>query len=445
MKNRGGEIIFDTGKLNFKYDTSSEDEQYEITFKVTAEDKVTEREYTLKLIKKSDDNSIKTVYIDDIEKEANKDNPEYPDGTYYAETIGNSVKIKVIANNEYAKVEFAGSSGTGELEKVVVLDTENKITEIKVKITSQQGTTNETTIYIKKVSNNCNIKTVKVDTKLAHISEEEINTYYAYVYDTANKARIQIEAENQYATVVRTDENGIMWLDENGVSSKGTPLLDTRVNIADEETTYIYFKIVAENGDESPVYKLKLEDMSVDTSLEAIYVNGILVKQDETGKYITTVYDTSPTANVKAITNNENAYVRISLGGERLHETTENITLAAEKQTKVPITVRSQSGITKTTMLYINVISTSAEINITLDGKEADYYNDSTKTYTFIVDNSKEDYELFAVAESNYTTLEFEGQDYIASFGELVHVNLGEERKNIQCKSKTRSRRKHRI
>ena len=218
----------------------------------------------LKLIKKSDDNSIKTVYIDDIEKEPNKDNPEYADGTYYAETIGNSVKIKVIANSEYAKVEFAGGSGINDLEKIVTLDPINKVTEVKVKITSQQGTTIETTIYIKKVSNDVRIKYVKVDTKEAHISEDEQNTYYAYVYDTANKARIQIEAENQYATVVRTDENGIMWLDENGVSSKGTPLLDTRVSIANEETTYIYFKIVAENGDESPVYKLKLEDMSVD-------------------------------------------------------------------------------------------------------------------------------------------------------------------------------------
>ena len=181
--------------------------------------------------------------------------------------------------------------------------------------------------------------------------------------------------------------------------------------------------------------------MSVDTSLEAIYVNGVLVEQDENGKYITTVYDTSPTVNVKAVTNNENAYVRISLGQEIQHQTEEKITLSAEKQTKVPITVRSQSGITKVTTLYINVISTNTEINITLDGKERDYYSEANKTYTFIVDNEKEDYELFAYAESNYTTLEFEGQEYLASFGEIVHVERTEERKNILHKSEIRSRR----
>ena len=193
---------------------------------------------------------------------------------------------------------------------------------------------------------------------------------------------------------------------------------------------------MAQNGDESPIYKLNLEDMSVDTSLEAIYVNGILVEQDENGKYVTTVYDTSPKVDVKAITNNENAYVRISLGQERLHETEEEITLAAEKQTKVPITVRSQSGITKTTTLYINVISTNSKINVTLDGKEPNYYNQASKTYTFIVDNTKENYELFAIAESNYTTLEFEEQEYIASFGEIVYIEHTEDGKTFYIKAK---------
>lgn len=201
-----GQILFGTGKLNFTYALSSEDEEYEIPFKITAEDKVTEKEYILKLIKKSDDRTIKTVYIDDILTEENKQNPNYPDGSYSAETIADSAKIKVIANSKFTKVEFAGSSGIGELEKYVALDLSKEITEIPVKITSQQGTTYDTTIYIKKVSNNCRLKTVKVDTKLAHISEDEANTYYAYVYDTANKARIQIEAENEYATVIRTDQ-----------------------------------------------------------------------------------------------------------------------------------------------------------------------------------------------------------------------------------------------
>lgn len=433
-----GAVLFNTGRLPFDLDTSDLDqEEFEITFKIIAEDGVTEKEYKLKCIRKSDDYSIKEVYVDDIQLEENSMHPEYPDGSYSTQTIANSAKVKVIANSEIAKVEFAGSSGQGMLEKYVELDLSNKITEIPVKITSQQGNTYETIIYIKRVSNNCNLKSVKVDTKLAHISEEEANTYYAYVYDTANKARIQIEAENENATVIRTDEIGNTWLDENGVSSKGTPELDTRVNIADEEKTTIYFKIVAENGQESPVYKLNLEDMSVDTSLESVYVNGILVEQDETGKYVTTVYDTSPTVDVKAVTNNENAYVRISLGREYLHIAEGKVTLSAEKQTQVPIIVRSQSGITKTTTLYINVISTNAEINVTLDGKDSDYYKADTKTYTFIVDDTKEDYELQVIAESDRTVLEFEGAEHEGSFAEIVHVYFSEEGKTYYVQAKT--------
>lgn len=422
-----GDILFDKEKLAFEFDTSDMTlEEFVIPFKISAEDKVSESEYNIKLIRKSDDTSIKEVFVDNNLIIANISDPEFPDGTYTATTTDKVAKIKVTTNSELAKVEFAGDSGINSLEKTITLETDKKVTEIPVKITSQQGNTYNTTIYIRKISNDFELKYVKVDTKDAKETELE-NTYSAYVYDAAKNARIQIEAENIYATVVRTDMNGNPWLDENGVESKGTPLLDTRVSIEDEDITMIYFKIIAESGEESPVYTLKLEDMSIDTSLEAIYVNGTLIKQDENGRYETNVYDTSNKVDVKAVANNELAYVRISLGEEYLHISEENITLSAERQTKIPITVRSQSGITKTTMLYINVISINTNINVTLDGNEANYYNEEDHSYTFIVDNSKTDYELFAMAESNYANLQFEGETFGASFGKIVKLELDEE------------------
>lgn len=422
-----GDILFDKEKLAFEFDTSDMTlEEFVIPFKISAEDKVSESDYNIRLIRKSDDISIKEVFVDNNLITANIADPEFPDGTYTSATTDKIAKIKVTTNSKLAKVEFAGASGIHSLEKTITLSEVSKITEVPVKITSQQGNTYETTIYIRKISNDFGLKYVKVDTKDAKETELE-NTYSAYVYDAAKNARIQIEAENIYATVVRTDENGNPWLDENGVESKGMPLLDTRVSIEDEAITIVYFKIVAESGDESPVYTLKLEDMSIDTSLEAIYVNGTLIKQDENGRYETTVYDTSNKVDVKAVANNEQAYVRVSLGEEYLHISEENITLSAERQTKIPITVRSQSGITKTTMLYINVISINTNINVTLDGNEANYYNEEDHSYTFIVDNSKTNYELFVMAESNYANLQFERETFGASFGKIVKLELDEE------------------
>ena len=115
----------------------------------------------------------------------------------------------------------------------------------------------------------------------------------------------------------------------------------------DKETsnqiTYVYFKIKAESGEELPVYKLQIEKMSSDTSLKEIYVEGVEILPNEEGKYVTDLLDTIENSSVKAVTNNELATVRIALGEEALHEVTNDVTLSNNKQTVIPITVRSQS------------------------------------------------------------------------------------------------------
>ncbi len=177
--------------------------------------------------------------------------------------------------------------------------------------------------------------------------------------------------------------------------------------------TKVYFKIIAEDGTESPVYRLDMEKMSSDTLLKEIYVEDELITLNEEGKYIAYVLDTVENPKVQAITNNEFAVVRIALGSENIHESTENVTLSNSKQTTIPITVRSQSGVTKVTYLYIVKVSTNINLNkVTVDGKEANMYNEKTNTYTFIVGRDKEDYELYVLADSDYTELEFESRKY---------------------------------
>lgn len=431
-----GSEISGVGTLTFKLDTSDKTKnEFETTFKITAEDGQHSKEYNIKCIRKSDDMTIKEVFVDDIELEENTIETGYPVGTYYTTTLLDTAKVRVKANSEFAEVRFNGASGIKELEQTVTLDSASKITEVPVTIVSQQGNTYETVIYIEKVTNNCELLSVKVDKKAAQITEIA-NTYLAYVYDTANEAKVRIEAKDENATVVRTDKSGDVWLDENGLSRKGKKVLEMTVPTKDEEKTTIYFKVIAENGEESVNYILELEDMSIDTSLEAIYVDGILIEKNEQGRYETSVLDTKEKVQVKAVTNNEKAYVRISLGDERQHISEEEVALSAGKQTKVQITVRSQSGITKFTYLYINVISTNIKLaQVQLDSKNADYYTEATHTYTFIVDNTKTDYELFVLAESDYTILEFEEIEYTASFTEMVNVPKEVEGKSFKVKA----------
>ncbi|MDE5831037.1 MAG: hypothetical protein K2H53_05385 [Clostridia bacterium] len=213
--------------------------------------------------------------------------------------------------------------------------------------------------------------------------------------------------------------------------------MDIRVDLEDE--TIVYFKIVAEDGTESEVYSIKLTDMSSDNSLKEVYVDGVSVKKNSEGKYETTVLDTTEEVLVKAVSTSELAKVRVAFGTEGTQVAETKVIMSSNITTIVQITVRSQSGASKVEYLYINKISTNIEIDVTLDSKEPDYYTDSTKTFTFLVDNEKEDFDLSVLAKSDYTMLEFEGNSYLASFGEIVHVDKTEEGKSFKVKATSES------
>ena len=422
-------------KLTFVLNTSDlTQEDYNLTFKVIAEDGTIE-EYTLQCIRKSEDNSAGGVYINDIQIQQNLGNPKYADGTYYKAITQNEAKIKVVANNELATVSFGGESKVAELEKIVKLDSKDKVTEIPVTITSQQGTIKETIIYIERVSDNNNIASVKVNSELL---ENKENKFIAYIYDTLTEATVEIATENMEANIVRVTQEGETYLDENGASSqaKGNLILNVETP---EQINNVYIKVISESGKESSIYTIQIEKMSTDTTLKEVYVNGELVEQNAEGKFVASILDTVTNPKVKVIANNEFAHVRIALGDEKLHISEQNVAMSNNKQTIIPITVRSQSGITKVTYLYINKISTSVELNmVTLDDKEADFYDESTNTYRFLVDK-KEQFELFVLPESDYSTLEYENKQYESSLKTIVNVDTSSEGKTLQVKVKSES------
>jgi hypothetical protein len=236
---------------------------------------------------------------------------------------------------------------------------------------------------------------------------------------------------------MRTTEDGLQYLDETGASSKAKGLLSMQVDTPDT-VQIIYFRIIAENGEQSEVYTLKIEKMSTDASLKEIYVDGILIEPNEDGKYETTILDTNTAPVIKAVTNHDKAYVRIALGDEKLHLSEQEVNINTSRQVIIPITVRSQAGTTKVTYLYLNKISTSLALDVlTLDGKEADIYNESTHTYRFLVDNESTQFELLAVAESDYSILEYEGNQYDASLRTIVNMELTEQGKVLKLIEKS--------
>ncbi len=84
--------------------------------------------------------------------------------------------------------------------------------------------------------------------------------------------------------------------------------------------------------------------------------------------------------------------------------------------------------------MYINKISTNVGIDIRLEEKEADSYDEETHTYTFLIGRDKEDYELSIFAKNDNTKLEFEKQEYETLLRETVRIEKEEEGKSYIVK-----------
>ncbi len=423
--------------ISFTVDTSNlQENTFTTTFTIIAEDEE-EHEYTIELIRKSDDNTIKEVFVNDTELEPLEDNETYEDGTYYIAVIGDTAIVRVLANNEFATVEFNGNKGINELEQTIKLT--EKITEVPVTITSQEGTEYKTTIYIEKLSTNNNLLSVEVNYEEAELLEDEENAYISYIYDSMKQVNVKITAEYENATIVRTNIDGEKYVDETGASFESKGYLELQVPTT-ENSTVIYFKIISEHGEESEVYTLHIDKMSTDTSLLAIYVDGQQILPDKEGKYITSVLDTNTNPLVKAITTNNKAIVRIALGDEYPHIAEQRVEMKTSKTTVIPITVISQAGTKQVTNLYINKISTSVALNtVTVNDKEADYYTEDNHTYRFLVDAEETEFDLFVLAESDYTTLEFNGKEYQASLKDIVNMDIDKEGMTLVVAAKSES------
>ncbi len=434
------EDLSNVGRLEFTINTEDlTEDTFETTFKVTAEDGESFEEYNLRCIRKSEDASIKIVYIDEEEVPENKSHAIYADGTYYKATVKSQAKVKVVANSEFAKVSFNEQVGVKELEQTITLDTSKKVTEIPVTITSQQGNTQSTVIYIEKISNDCSLEYVKVNKKTIEEKTDEPKTYLAYVYSTAESAKIEIEAKEKNATIVRVTKDGQEFTDDAGNTFKGTPYLDMNVDTNGEAITEVYFKVVAEDGSESEIYKIILQDMSADNSLKEVWVEGELIQPRDDGNYVARVLDTLSAVKVKAVTTSELAEVRISFGEFKKQIDEKTTALTEDITTTIPITVRSQAGASKVVYLYVNKISTNVEIDVKLDTKDPDYYDESTHTYTFLIGHDKEEYEMSVLAKNNYTQLEYESEKLGSAFNKMVQVESEVEGKTFKVKATSES------
>lgn len=429
--------------LNLQIDTSDLTKTVIVKrFKVTAEDG-REKEYEIILVRRTDDLNIKNVYEikdegEEIEILPNIGKEGYEDGTYYMSTSKDEVDIKVLLNSEFSKVAFNGEEAYKELIQKITLDTASRITEVIIKVTSEEGNTYETTLYIEKMSGDFEIEYVKANNKEAE-KQGILYNYISYIEDIVDNVHIEIKARSNVSYVVLTDEYGNPKVDIDGNELRAIEFINQDIAIT-QDTTMVYFKIIAESGEASPVCKLQIEKISTDTGLKEVYVEGKSIKPNSKGEYWAQIVDTLEETTVKAITNSELASIRIGFNKEVIHISEEILTVTDGKEMTIPLIVKSQSGNIEVTYLHITKVSSSVRLQtVTVDGKTADYYNAESKTYTFIVDNSKEDFELYVEGENELVTLTYEGTDRGKAFTEIVRVEIAAEGRTFYVTAKAES------
>ena len=190
----------------------------------------------------------------------------------------------------------------------------------------------------------------------------------------------------------------------DGEEQTGNPL--NFMQSVPEEKTNLTFTIISESEEEKE-YTLEIIKESSDNTLKNVYVNGVKLEKDEsTGRYYTSVKEEAGNPVVKVTTNNEYAYVRIALCEENQQQSQNAVELSENKVTTIPITVRSQTGITNIEYIDIEKIYSSKVDSLVVDGNEVTQYDEKNKMYTAIVDRKITEHEVFIMSSNTYATLE---------------------------------------
>ena len=366
-----------------------------ITFTLTAEDGTTD---TRKIVisQFSDDVELEKVEINGVvaTQRADKD---------YEVTVGDSnpnATIYAKASTEQAKVSISNSnaqvgSATTYLPNILIAGT---TFQVPIEVIAEDGTSYDYTLYVTVKSGEKSLEYVKVNGNEVTTKIDD-NTYRVFVLENETVVPVEIKSKGEFATVTTII---------NGIDQSGNPLEFNK--LLTEERNYVEFIVTSESG-ETDEYILEIFKESSDNTLKEVYANGeLLTKNEETGRYYYSILEGDANPKIKAIANNEFAYVRIALFAEDTNISEHVVTMSGSKITTIPITIRSQTGVSNVEYLDIETIYASSGVEtVIVDEREVTNYNQSTRTYTAIVDPKTNPHEIFIISENSYAKMEING------------------------------------
>ena len=385
-----------------------------ITFTVTSEEGKKETR-TITISQFSSDIELAKLQV------RGKDAKKRDDGNYEItiSDIPTSADIYAKAQEETTKIEInGGTSSVGEQNSTIQNLEEGKYLEVPVKLTAADGTEYEYQLYITVKSGDNNVKTIKVNNLEA--TKIDDNTYRSFVQESAVQATVDVTAKSELSNIKVTI----------GDSQKtGNPL--NFIQPLPEEKTNVTITIGSEAGEDKQ-YTLEIIKESSDNSLKNVYVNGNELKKDKkTGRYKTTV-DENKQPVIKVISNNQYAYVRIALNEEEQTQSEKAVELGSDKITVIPITIRSQTGITNVEYIELEKIDKSTAVDsLIVDDVEITDYDKETNTYKAVVDKDIDQHEIFIMAGNTNSTIEINENTAVGSITTYSTLEEGQDGKTI--------------
>ena len=385
-----------------------------ITFTVTSEEGKKETR-TITISQFSSDIELEKLQVRG--KEAKKRD----DGNYEI-TIGDVptyVDIYAKAQEETTSIEInGGTSSVGEQQATIQNIEEGQYLEVPVKLTAADGTEYEYQLYITVKSGDNNVGTIRVNNLEATKIDDK--TYRSFVQESAVQATVDVTAKSELSNIKVT----------LGDSQKtGNPL--NFIQTLPEEKTNVTITIASEAGEDKQ-YTLEIIKESSDNSLKNVYVNGNELKKDKkTGRYKTTI-DENKQPVIKVISNNQYAYVRIALNEEEQTQSEKAVELGSDKITVIPITIRSQTGITNVEYIELEKIDKSTAVDsLIVDDVEITDYDKETNTYKAVVDKDIDQHEIFIMAGNTNSTIEINENTAVGSITTYSTLEEGQDGKTI--------------
>ena len=385
-----------------------------ITFTVTSEEGKKETR-TITISQFSSDIELAKLQV------RGKDAKKRDDGNYEItiSDIPTSADIYAKAQEETTKIEInGGTSSVGEQNSTIQNLEEGKYLEVPVKLTAADGTEYEYQLYITVKSGDNNVKTIKVNNLEA--TKIDDNTYRSFVQESAVQATVDVTAKSELSNIKVTI----------GDSQKtGNPL--NFIQPLPEEKTNVTITIGSEAGEDKQ-YTLEIIKESSDNSLKNVYVNGNELKKDKkTGRYKTTV-DENKQPVIKVISNNQYAYVRIALNEEEQTQSEKAVELGSDKITVIPITIRSQTGITNVEYIELEKIDKSTAVDsLIVDDVEITDYDKETNTYKAVVDKDIDQHEIFVMAGNTNSTIEINENTAVGNITTYSTLEEGQDGKTM--------------